>query len=793
MKKYFLSSMLVMGLMTPVFGADGIITGGAGTCTVDVLGVSDNNATANTIATWALNDYKCGAGQYLDEDTLACITCPTGSYCPGGTYTVENADEGTNACPTGYKNSDAGASSNTQCYTNCKVSDIAHATAVTGNDYYGTGTDTCAATDCELGYHKISKMTISEAAMLASTIIGAEATMDDINNIRNNWDELYSSLSVEQINALKTPLGLAQHVEPEPSSPLEPFVVLYERLMDEIPQKGMTYANGYMYTKDFDGTERCYALSGVMILFFLAPMKISIDCDVAEQENADLAEFRATAQNGEWFLTMPNKHIAVSGRSTCDYSYGIPCRATYKTVNGIAVPENWGEASDMNWTEESGYCPTGCLAETISFTILDDVTYCSAKFAGYTINKAIDCSNLTGFNTGLRKNMAQNIDMPEELVFGGMCKITENNCPAGQYLAVVGDAMMCVPCKSGSYCPGGVYTIESEYKGTNVCPTTHPNSDAGAGADTQCYTACTLETANIAHATAVSGNDYYGAGTDTCSATECVKGYHTDGRMQFVEKTPAVNVDFDTINGVAVIDGTGWTFNENLPNSGLTENNTIAVSFLNGIMYGRASCQPSMDTGIEYMMNNMNAVMDGSMSVEDFRFGMTAIAGAAKAKFAVEYVNALKSGNMTEEESAEWEMKLTAVFLANKNANYTTSSAGKYCYFQVNGFAPSGGTKSDIVGLPWMLFPEPFESADECASNCIMSGAESVLQLASVALGALDYVDVAICAANTINIDWNPDNGRAHTQNMCTYDGAITLPDDPVKPGFTFAGWKLVE
>ena len=101
MKKYFLSSMLVLGLITSAFGADGTITGGAGTCTVDVLGVSDNNATANTIATWALNEYECPAGRYLDEDTLTCITCPTGAYCPGGTYTIESENKGTNACPTG--------------------------------------------------------------------------------------------------------------------------------------------------------------------------------------------------------------------------------------------------------------------------------------------------------------------------------------------------------------------------------------------------------------------------------------------------------------------------------------------------------------------------------------------------------------------------------------------------------------------------------------------------------------------------------------------------------------------
>ena len=52
---------------------------------------------------------------------------------------------------------------------------------------------------------------------------------------------------------------------------------------------------------------------------------------------------------------------------------------------------------------------------------------------------------------------------------------------------------------------------------------------------------------------------------------------------------------------------------------------------------------------------------------------------------------------------------------------------------------------------------------------------------------------VSYCAANTINIDWNPDNNGEHIKNMCTYDGSITVPSDPVKPGYTFTGWKLVE
>ena len=44
--------------------------------------------------------------------------------------------------------------------------------------------------------------------------------------------------------------------------------------------------------------------------------------------------------------------------------------------------------------------------------------------------------------------------------------------------------------------------------------------------------------------------------------------------------------------------------------------------------------------------------------------------------------------------------------------------------------------------------------------------------------------------ANTININWyNGDN--VVSTNTCTYDGTITLPTEPTKTGYTFAGWRL--
>lgn len=121
--KHILCTLFALGIVGTAHAADDIITGGDGTCNETVLGTSENMAQVDTIATWLLNDYDCPAGQYLnvDGDTVACTPCASGSYCPGGIFTVESENKGTNICPTGYT-SDEGTKSESACYTQCELS-----------------------------------------------------------------------------------------------------------------------------------------------------------------------------------------------------------------------------------------------------------------------------------------------------------------------------------------------------------------------------------------------------------------------------------------------------------------------------------------------------------------------------------------------------------------------------------------------------------------------------------------------------------------------------------------------
>ncbi len=383
--------------------------------------------------------------------------------------------------------------------------------------------------------------------------------------------------------------------------------------------------------------------------------------------------------------------------------------------------------------------------------------------------------------------------------------INEYTLAPGEYLNVTETSVDKTTCPPGSYCVGGAdFTVDNAATSIATCPTEYPKSRAGAGAQNQCYTTCTVATANIAHATAVGGNDYFGDGADACFATDCDTGYHVDGDAELVEQTPVIPVDYETAgNGnYAYIDPDGSSNFNGISEDTLTEKGTWVGDFDYGRIYGTASCQPRADNmAIDFMYANYGSVLNGTMSVDAYRAGLEPLVGPILADYGADVMIGLMNGTKTEEDM--WE---TGIVLAGikTDTDYQTTDVGEFCYCQMNGFAPATdgvlGEKTSVTSAPW-VFLYDYGSASDCASDCASNCARflddnsaSARPFRAALLGVLNAQISGICIANTINIDWNPDNGGEHTKNMCTYDGEVTLPTpDPVKPGYTFTGWKLVE
>ena len=107
------------------------------------------------------NSYTCSAGTYLDVDTT-CKTCPAGNYCPGGTWTYNDTNQGISPCPTGYT-SDAGKSQVGHCKKSCTagtylVAKAASCSTCTAGNYCGGGSFNYSTssnqgiTTCPTGY-----------------------------------------------------------------------------------------------------------------------------------------------------------------------------------------------------------------------------------------------------------------------------------------------------------------------------------------------------------------------------------------------------------------------------------------------------------------------------------------------------------------------------------------------------------------------------------------------------------------------------------------------------------------
>ncbi len=307
-------------------------------------------------------------------------------------------------------------------------------------------------------------------------------------------------------------------------------------------------------------------------------------------------------------------------------------------------------------------------------------------------------------------------------------------------------------CPEGSFCPGltdALYS-DSEAQGLNSCASvgdgTFVSSEKGATSDTDCYKNCTVADTNFAHATSVSGLDYYGTGFDTCGVSACENGWHlkTLDLSDVIGTTPGITHAYADNEGIFVDSSTLGS-----AHYGITGDNVFAVDYGDvGMITGRGRCSSVSGTGI----------WNGAQSSDQITFQSSLI-------------------------------------------NETGNNAAPYCYCQLNSYKSAGGTRKNIAA-PWM-FAHMYESGAECASSCagqcarfMQGGFQDMLNFRAATFNSVAG-GLGSCEANVISITWTdatPESVAANNAGTCEYSGDIRTPVTPVKkPGKRFKGWKFVK
>ena len=330
---------------------------------------------------------------------------------------------------------------------------------------------------------------------------------------------------------------------------------------------------------------------------------------------------------------------------------------------------------------------------------------------------------------------------------------------AGEYLPAGADEI--VDCPAGSYCPGisgNVQYNQSTPQGIQTCPTEYASSAAGSSSNTQCYRACDINNmgtsfTNIAHAKTVSGNDYYGSGTDTCEPTDCVNGWHIKSGLDLTSTigTSEGGASLAFINNNGQFREDSASYGQSY--YGISDNSTWAVNYRSskGMLIGQARCSTQPGSNGEYTNGNRDNNGDWS--------------------------NTTKLSSLTDE---------------------TGQEGAQYCYCNVTGYKDDSGNMQ-AVSSPW-VFREVVNygggCADYCANRCAygMGDGYSTLTFRAVVFGSAIGGGLT-CEANTITINWSDASQTdidANNAGTATYGSDVRTPvKATTKKGKTFRGWRF--
>ncbi|MBR5904060.1 MAG: hypothetical protein IKZ49_00825 [Alphaproteobacteria bacterium] len=338
---------------------------------------------------------------------------------------------------------------------------------------------------------------------------------------------------------------------------------------------------------------------------------------------------------------------------------------------------------------------------------------------------------------------------------------------AGQYLPAGGESVISCD-QPGSFCPGvsGDVTYNANAaQGLTSCSTAtngdFTSSDGTGSSAESCYRACNISNmgsngtiSTIAHATALSGNDYYGNGADTCEPTACDPGWHVK---------PAVNnPDLVSLLGLDRVEDRGYVSN-------------------NGENYASVA------------MFNLSTTNDKGKFIIEY---------PGKGRLTGHGICSTHVGTRTRDQTTN---TYTNVTMINSMLSDETGQEGAiYCYCKIDGYIPNGENELIISANPWIFVEDTTYSGGVvgCSSNCVAyctnvftESDANYLSYRNIILGSVAPT-LASCEANTITINWTDASSAdisANNAGTATYGEDVRTPvKATTKPGQRFKGWRFV-
>ena len=599
--------------------------------------------------------------------------------CPASTYQYLTGFESDfqgkvacSACPADYPNADSGATSENECYRKCTTDDVAGAHSVMGNNYYGTGVDTCQ----EAVYY------ISAGEYLPA---GGEEPVDcpsgyycpGVGDVR--WDE-------------KNDQGLVLCPTDFPNSDTGAKTEsdCYKPCTTDDVVGAMTVIGTVYYG---DGLNTC-AVTECMAGWFVKP-GLNLAETIGEDEGSDSAyisdtgSFRETNYDGngakgqEYYGISGPMSFAVNyagkgmltGHGRCSTQAGVGLWNSASTPEDVTVINN---LTDETGQSDAQYCY--CQVDGFTPTGGDKVMVTSAPWVfndvfGSADNCADGCASYCAYNLrpgGVRSLAFRAAVMDATGNIGpGICEEITYTLNPGEYLPAGGEEP--VDCPNGSYCPGAgdVKYDEEKDQGLVACPDGYDNSDSGAKSENDCYKPCTTD--DVAGAMTVSGQIYYGSNGNSCIATSCVAGWGVKNFINQIGTEYGLNSAYISTNSQSYGRFYEESFDGDGPKGqayyGITDLGTFAVDYgENGVITGRGRC------------STKPGVFDYDYDTE-----------------------VLKELTVWDELDDE-----------------TGQSGANYCYCQVDGYTPVGELTQVLSDMPW-VFKEESWSESGCSEYCAQS------------------------------------------------------------------------